>query len=675
MRLTIGKKLTGGFLAVSFIALLAGGFSISQLNALNGATREMADNWLPASITVGKIDTYASDLQRLILRNLIHRSLADKRNDEQEIETVRSKLEAQMERYAPTITSEAEREVFERMRSSYRDYWQEIPSLLAMSRAGRTDEAYQDFGQRVHPRYGEIKTRMEELLAVNVKGGEAAAEQSKQTYARAFALSIAANVLLVFAALALGAFLARRITRSLSAISQGAEAIAGGDLGVRVRVSSDDELGDMARTFERMTESLRRIVGEVRQVAGSVAAGSEQIGSGTEELARSAQAQAASAEQTSSSMEEMAASIQQVAGNAQELARNVADTSASIEEMSQSIQQVAGNADTLSAVVTQTSASIAQMAQSIQQVAGNVEEANDAAKRAGAVAEGGAKAVEQTITGMGRIDGAMHQVVSVIDGLGKRSAEIGAIVAVIDDIADQTNLLALNAAIEAARAGEHGRGFAVVADEVRKLAERSAKATGEIASLIKAVQHETDQAVASTRQGEEALVAGTQLARSAGEALRSIVDSVSQVGLLMDQIAQASREQSSAAGQITGAVEHMSTLTQQTNQATREQAKASQQILEAVAAMNLMTQEVSTATGEQRKGGDQVLLAVENISRSTQEAASATSQISQSADDLRAQAHKLLEAIAFFKDAAAPNQPDASLTVARAPQLLAGNRY
>jgi methyl-accepting chemotaxis protein len=448
--------------------------------------------------------------------------------------------------------------------------------------------------------------------------------------------------------------LLRRALRPLDRMAIAIEAIAQGDLDPDIAGSGEDEIGRIARSLRSMTQNLRGIVAQVRSVAGNLSSEADELSASANQMTHAAHAQAAAVEETSSSMEEMAASITQVSGNAHSLAASVDQTSSSIEEMTASIRQVAGHADTLSAAVSQTSASIEQMAASVSQVSGNVTEASHAAEQAADVAHQGRRAVDQTVAGMQRISAVMTDVVTVIEGLGKSSEEIGNIISVIDDIAEQTNLLALNAAIEAARAGEHGRGFAVVADEVRKLAERSAKATGEIAALIQGIQKETDQAVRSTQQGEAAIQEGTTLATSAGSSLGAIVQSVDRVSTQMMQIAQAAEEQSRAAAQITDAVDTMNQLTQQVMMAAREQAAGSEQIVVAVESMNRMTQQVSVATSEQRKGAEQIVLAVESVNQSAQESAHASGVVAQSASDLQQEARRLTEAIAFFKDASAP---------------------
>jgi methyl-accepting chemotaxis protein len=227
----------------------------------------------------------------------------------------------------------------------------------------------------------------------------------------------------------------------------------------------------------------------------------------------------------------------------------------------------------------------------------------------------GDEAVAKTLEGMQRISGAMENVARVIAGLGKRSQEIGKIVELIVDIADQTNLLALNAAIEAARAGEAGRGFAVVADEVRKLAERSVAATKEIVDLISHVQQETADAVETAGAGAAETKAGIALADRAGLALRRILESVSRSSELMAEIASSTAQQAHASAGLQRAVADMNAAAAQVTTAVREQAAGSQQIRAAVENINHIMADVTHSTREQAEGGRQVRLSVEDMHR------------------------------------------------------------
>ena len=540
---------------------------------------------------------------------------------------------------------------------------------------GRLAEASQNMVVNARLRFAEMTPLLDEAFALATRQAESRYAQVEAEADKAAVMTLGTLLVAFAIGLAGGLYLADSLSRGIRMAADAAQGIAKGELDQRIAIRSKDELGEMGRSFEemivylkgvaeaadalsqgdlsrqvtpksdrdvlgvavsRMVTNMRAIVGRIRTAAVQVSDSSSQAG--------------AAVSQTSSSMEQMAASITQVSGNAQSLAAAVSQTSSSIEQMAASIQQVAGSTDTLGAAVSQTSASIQQMAASVQQVSLNVNEASRVAEQSALVAKDGRQAVDQTIAGMDAITRAMSDVVTVIANLGRSSAEIGAIIAVIDDIADQTNLLALNAAIEAARAGEHGKGFAVVADEVRKLAERSVKATGEISQLIKGIQHEAEAAVNRTRQGEEAVSTGMRVASTAGASLGAIVTSVSRVSDLMQQITQATSEQAQAATQITEAVDAMSGLTLQVTTAAHEQAMGSEQIIQAVDTMNRMTHEVSVATLEQKKGGDQVVQAVESINRMSV--------------GLQAQADQLMEAIAFFKESPVLATPERTLAIA-----------
>jgi methyl-accepting chemotaxis protein len=327
--------------------------------------------------------------------------------------------------------------------------------------------------------------------------------------------------------LVISVFVARAVTRPITELANVATLVADGDLTVDVQSQSEDEAGQLAQTFKQMVESLRTMVGRLGEASAAVASASTEISSSTEEMAAGAQEQTSQAGEVASAVEEMTKTILENSKNA----GNTAET----------------------------------------------------AKKAKEAAEQGGKVVEETIVGMKRIADVVKKSAQTVQELGKSSDQIGEIISVIDDIADQTNLLALNAAIEAARAGEQGRGFAVVADEVRKLAERTTKATKEIAAMIKKIQEDTKGAVGSMEEGTKEVDSGIKLADQAGAALKEIVEISQRVTDMVTQIAAASEEQSSASEQISKNVEAISTVTQQT-------ATGAQQIARAAEDLNRLTE-------------------------------------------------------------------------------------
>jgi methyl-accepting chemotaxis protein len=560
---------------------------------------------------------------------------------------------------------------------------------------------------------------------------------------------------------AAGWVLTGRWLRPLQHMAAASEAVAKGDLTAQIEFDSGDEVGTLGRSLDEMVGNLRKMADNIQDASVQVASSAGQISANARLIDQGAQGQAQAAEETSTSMEEMAASIMTVAGSAQGLAAYVEETSSSITEMGASIEEVARSGSTLAQTVTEASATIEQMTVSIDQmardleslagtvsdttttvedmatfiasVAQNAEQLGEAAGRAtttvsemaGAVnevakiaseadrisarasedARSGGEAVARTVDGMKAISENMENTARVITGLGQRSDEIGRILEVIEEIADQTNLLALNAAIEAARAGEAGRGFAVVADEVRKLAERSVEAAKEIGDVVRQVQQDTGDAVEVARAGAEEAKTGMLLADKAGAALRNIIESVSRSSELMGQIAAATSKQSQASsevletvaamntatGQVTSAVreqaegskqiraamenikkvmsqaaystreqaaggrqvrlavENINKIASQVSLATREQAEGSRQIINAVERMNDQTQQVSHATAEQKKGGELVVKAMENISEIARDNLATVQEMSKATTNLAQQAESLAQLVSVFK--------------------------
>ncbi len=238
--------------------------------------------------------------------------------------------------------------------------------------------------------------------------------------------------------------------------------------------------------------------------------------------------------------------------------------SASVE-LSATAEEISKGTDTL---IEEMNATVSQVAQNSGKAATLAQETVKTAKDGGSV-------VSDTISGMQQLSDAVSSSATIIAELGKSSDQIGEIVRVIEDIADQTNLLALNAAIEAARAGEQGRGFAVVADEVRKLAERTTKATKEIGDMIRQIQQDTRGAVESMQQGTVKVTSGVDLVNRTGEALSRIVEMVSESADMIRQIAVASEEQSVATQQIANDIENVAKVTKESASGANESAKAS----------------------------------------------------------------------------------------------------
>jgi methyl-accepting chemotaxis protein len=276
-------------------------------------------------------------------------------------------------------------------------------------------------------------------------------------------------------------------------------------------------------------------------------------------------------------------------GSLQSTMRNmITQISRTSEQVASASRQLHSNADQIASgtenVVSQTNTvavASEEMAATSSDIAHNCMSAAENSNRASGTARSGAEVVRQTTAGMERIAGRVKGAAKTVAELGSRSDQIGEIIGTIEDIADQTNLLALNAAIEAARAGEQGRGFAVVADEVRALAERTTRATREIGEMIKAIQNETKGAVAAMEEGVTEVEKGTECSVRSGQALEQILEQVNEVSMQINQIATAAEEQTATTGEITDNIQKITTVVQQ----------SAREITETVSAAATLSQE------------------------------------------------------------------------------------
>lgn len=336
---------------------------------------------------------------------------------------------------------------------------------------------------------------------------------------RQITVSLVCSLVFLFLGIVMIIRYARILVKDIKAVQV---SIDTADLNTQFNTNREDEMGQLQNSFDRFVSSIRNTLLQVSEVASSVASASAQISSSTEEMA------AGSQEQTTQS-----------------------------EEVARAVEQ---------------------MAKSIAVNSENAGEAAQTAEQAKSAAESGGKVVTDTVAEMKQIAAVVRESAGTIQNLGKSSDQIGEIIGVIEHIADQTNLLALNAAIEAARAGEQGRGFAVVADEVRKLAEQTTKATKQIAGMVELIQSDSHGAVRSMANATKQVDEGIMLADKAGTSLHEIVQISQKVTQMVSQIAVANEEQSSTSEQISKNMEAIASVTQQTASGTQQIARAAEDL-------------------------------------------------------------------------------------------------
>jgi methyl-accepting chemotaxis protein len=395
---------------------------------------------------------------------------------------------------------------------------------IELRRAGKTKEATQMLlNPEVAEARNEVRKSVAEFLAFQKKLKDEVVKKQAATEASAREMLIGLAIGGVVIGLVIAMFIAQSITSGITKMVGVIEEIAGNNLAIAdMKVETEDEIGKASRALNTMKNNLREIIQSIASTAEHVASASEEISSSASQQAQGAETQKDQTTQVATAMQEMSSTVLQVSDNSNHAA--------------------------------------------------------EAAKKASDTARHGGEIVEGSLQKMRGIAESVSATAHKMEELGKSSDQIGRIIGVIDDIADQTNLLALNAAIEAARAGEQGRGFAVVADEVRKLAERTTTATKEIAQMIKNIQDETKNAVGAMEEGTKQVEDGVQTTAQAGESLKQIIQMAEKVGEMITAIATAATQQSSASEQVNNNMDQIARLVKESAVGAQQSAKACQDL-------------------------------------------------------------------------------------------------
>ncbi|MCS7311369.1 MAG: methyl-accepting chemotaxis protein [Acidobacteria bacterium] len=476
-----------------------------------------------------------------------------------------------------------------------------------------------------------------------------------------------------------GQRLMKSIRKRVLAVIEGATTVAEGRLSYTVPASGRDELATLGSAFNQMVERFRHLIRQAHGMADSLKGMADHLRQGVrrvQDLSQSANLSfdtidaaieqavrqideihqsladlSASSQETSSSVLEMNATAEEMNHQVERLTQQIETATSAVQEMVSFIREVDANVERLFNLIVETTASLEQMGASITQIARSGQESLTLANAVTHNAREGIQSMESMLQVMNDIQAAIQEAWQVVNQLEKRSGEIAMITGVIEDIADQTNLLALNAAIIAAQAGEYGRSFAVVAEEIRNLANRTASSTGEINKLIGHTQNDITMTVQSIQQGRQRVQEGVRLATTTHQALQQIYDSAQMSRSKAQEIARATEEQTRSIQMVNQVMEQIHQLGQQVARASQNLRVGSTQIQETMEQMRDMSDIARRATAEQLRGTRLIAQSVEITNNKI-------GTIADSADDIRQKAHEIRESARRFKEVSLFSQPE-----------------
>ena len=536
--LTIGLRASLFFALMTLLMVALGGFALLQMQRMHSYSDEVDKNWLPAILASNDIGLATSRVRALTLRLLTQETPADINDTLARMQEGKAALHAADGRYEALISSEQERTAYGQFVAARDRYMAQQEVVTNLVTSGRRQAAEDAVSSKLNGYADDMVAKLAELTRLNQQGASAAAGKTSDVYGDSVKMVLALAIASVIATIVLALMLTRSIVGPISQALQVARTIASGDLSQRVQVEGSDEPAELLKALAAMRDSLSDTIEGISNASSQLASASEELNAVTEDSARGLRQQNNELEQAATAVNEMTAAVEEVA-------RNAASTS-------------------------------------------------DASRETDEHSRNGQDQVRQTVSSINALTNDLTETAENVESLAAEVNSITQMLDVIRAVAEQTNLLALNAAIEAARAGEQGRGFAVVADEVRALAHRTQQSTTEIEQMIGSVQKGASSAV-QAMQGSTGLAATTlRLAQAAGEALEGVTRAVSSINERNLVIASASGEQVQVAREVDRNLVNIRDLStqsaagaEQTNSASQELSRLAVQLRDLVARFRL----------------------------------------------------------------------------------------
>jgi methyl-accepting chemotaxis protein len=513
------------FLGFAFIAVLViglGFFSLNRMAVIRQATTDMEANQLPSVGYLGNMLENTLRLRITSFRTLVNREPAALRETDARITELIGKLQEAKKNYAVLPAEGEELTVYRQFEATLATFLDVQAQVLDLSRQEKMEEMRNLINTRMKDATDQMGVQINQLITINKASASSAAVISKQQYDGANIGVIGVSVIAVLLTILLAWLLTKSIVNPLSRAVRVAEEIAAGNLTRPIEVDGSDEATQLLKALATMQQNLRQTIELISGSATQLASAAEELSVVTEESSRGLQQQNNEIEQAATAVNEMTAAVEEVA-------RNAVSTSEASQQSNQTARQGRDR-------VIETVKSIQGMTQQIQDTTG------------------------------------------LVEGLAEQGRDIGKVLDVIRSIAEQTNLLALNAAIEAARAGEAGRGFAVVADEVRALAHRTAQSTTEIEQMVAGIQTRTGDAVQSMSRNTDSTRNTQSLASSAGDALELITEAIAQINERNLVIASASEEQAQVSREVDRNLVNIRDLAAQTAAGANQTSAASHEL-------------------------------------------------------------------------------------------------